>query len=589
MTGGSLGAALLALGLVGAWNRRAEAADVIIQPGAPSLSANVLLTGADSLKAVGGGTRFALDAHGFGIATAPDWTGTIQIADCDIVNLGTSTTLAIDVHAGAGATFDVERTTFATSGGIGIQATGDIAFKFSNNTIQSNSVVGAAQPSFRFGGTSGSIPKLFQGNRILRSWVEIQNGGNWQVGGASAVEGNIIVGPQAGLRIDAIAVSAVVVRGNYIHATPASEGAVEHEALDAQGDGTLVVEHNVVRGGNGVVGTFAGGELRYNLLGDPSGGAWVVIGSDAGARVHHNIFVRNTHPAQKVTGVSVVAPATNPNSSVYNNTIDGSGTCYGATSRAVSVDENAFLQSLRNNAIFAFPSDDGPTNTALVGPGRTATGALGMKGDPGPARLGYADFNLFYNLGAATLDNYGLSVPNLDERRAAGFALGDPYAEDAKDQQVDPGLARPAPGVFPFDDGQVVSAQVNVCQILAFYRTAYTPGPKSPLIDKGDPMDGSGTDIGAVGAGSPTADDLFGTLCSPPEPAVAPAVVTACSQSGVDASTTDGSTPLASQGRSIVCVCEVASPGSLRAILAPSIALAFLAVRIRPARKRRRR
>jgi len=529
MIGSGLGAAVVALALVASWNGSAAAADVVIPPGTPSLSTGVLLSGSDSLTIVGAGTPWSLDAGGFSIATTAGWVGTIRVADCDIVNLGTATTLAIDVRAGAGATFDVQRTTFAASAAFVIQATGDLTFKFSDN---------------------------------------------------------VLVGPGAGLRIDAQTATGIVVRGNYIHSTVPADGSLGSELLDAQGDGTMLVEHNVLRGGNGVVGIFSGGELRYNLLGDPSGGAWVVIGSDAGARIHHNIFVRNNKPAQKVTGVSVVAPATNPTSSVYNNTIDGSGTCYGATSRAVAVDENAFLPSLRDNAIFNFPSDDGAANTALVGPGLNVGGELGMKGDPGPARLGYADFNLFYNLMAATQDNYGISVANLTERHSAGFALGDPIAQDAKDQQVDPRLVAPPPVVFPFADDVIVSGQVNVCQILAFYRSLYTPGPESLLIDKGDPMDGVGTDIGAVGAGTPAAADLFGTVCADADRVLAarPAVVTTCPQPDVDG----GTTPLDQQGRSIVCVCEAAPAGRLGSILAPTIALVFLALGLRPARARRR-
>ena len=538
MIGSGLGAAVVALALVASWNGSAAAADVVIQPGTASLSTGVLLSGSDSLTIVGAGTPWTLDAGGFSIATTAGWVGSIRIADCDIVNLGTATTLAVDVHAGAGATFDVQRTTFGASGGFVVQATGDLTFKFSDN---------------------------------------------------------VLVGPSAGLRIDARAATGIVVRGNYIHTTGPADGSVGSALLDAQGDGTMLVEHNVLRGGNGVVGTFSGGELRYNLLGDPSGGAWVVIGSDAGAQVHHNIFVRNARPAQKVTGVNVVAPATNPSSSVYNNTIDGSGTCYGATSRAVAVDEDAFLPSLRNNAIFNFPSDDGAANTALVGPGRNVGGELGkvgnvgnvgMKGDPGPARLGYADFNLFYNLAAATTDNYGISVANLTERHAAGFALGDPIAEDAKDQQVDPRLATPPPVVFPFADDVVVTRLVSACQILAFYRGLYSPGAGSLLIDAGDPNDGAGTDIGAVGAGTPAAADLFGTLC--PDAArdlvATQAVVTTCPQPDVDG----GVIPLSQQGRSIVCVCEVAPTGGLATILTPAIALAFLVLVIRPGRARRR-
>ena len=159
-------------------------------------------------------------------------------------------------------------------------------------------------------------------------------------------------------------------------------------------------------------------------------------------------------------------------------------------------------------------------------------------------------------------------------------------AEDAKDQQVDPRLAARPPVVFPFADDVVVARQVSVCQILAFYRGLYTPGSGSLLTDKGDPKDGVGTDIGAVGAGTPAAADLFGTSCPDAARVLAavPAVVTTCPQPAGDG----GTTPLAQQGRSIVCVCEGAPVGALGTIVAPTIALAFLVLGARPPRARRR-
>jgi len=67
---------------------------------------------------------------------------------------------------------------------------------------------------------------------------------------------------------------------------------------------------------------------------------------------------------------------------------------------------------------------------------------------------------------------------------------------------------------FPIGDGDVWLRRVTVSQILALYRTIYTPGAGSPLIDAGDPSDDTGgmrnTDIGAVGAGNPHPDDRFG-------------------------------------------------------------------------------
>ena len=90
--------------------------------------------------------------------------------------------------------------------------------------------------------------------------------------------------------------------------------------------------------------------------------------------------------------------------------------------------------------------------------------------------------------------------------------------------------------MFPFADDVVVTRLVTVCQILAFYRGLYTPGAGSLLIDKGDPMDGVGTDIGAVGAGTPAAADLFGTVCPDAARVLAAtqAVVTTCPQPDVD-------------------------------------------------------
>ena len=47
---------------------------------------------------------------------------------------------------------------------------------------------------------------------------------------------------------------------------------------------------------------------------------------------------------------------------------------------------------------------------------------------------------------------------------------------------------------------------------VALYRTRYTPGAGSPLIDAGDPAGGAGNDIGAVGAGAANSNDKFGAL-----------------------------------------------------------------------------
>src|SRR5205814_2091033 len=71
---------------------------------------------------------------------------------------------------------------------------------------------------------------------------------------------------------------------------------------------------------------------------------------------------------------------------------------------------------------------------------------------PGPPRLGYADYNLFYNPDAAERCNYALSVPGKTERVDAGFGRHDVPAGGAKDAQVGPKFKGPIPSRFPFAD-----------------------------------------------------------------------------------------------------------------------------------------
>ena len=76
----------------------------------------------------------------------------------------------------------------------------------------------------------------------------------------------------------------------------------------------------------------------------------------------------------------------------------------------------------------------------------------------------------------------------------------------AVDAQSDPKFKGPIPRAFPFADDDIASGKVTVSKILAVYRDAYTPAEGSPLIGAGDPNDGKGTNIGAIGPASETAD-----------------------------------------------------------------------------------
>src|SRR5204863_8134102 len=128
---------------------------------------------------------------------------------------------------------------------------------------------------------------------------------------------------------------------------------------------------------------------------------------------------------------------------------------------AIEVGADGFLASLRNNAFY-----DHPTNFH----NGTATGRPGFfekKTAPAPARLGYADYNLFFNPDAKEKQNYALSVKDKAERTDAGFAKHDVPANGEKNAQADPKFAGPIPKKFPFKDEDIRSGKVTVGQILA--------------------------------------------------------------------------------------------------------------------------
>ena len=133
-------------------------------------------------------------------------------------------------------------------------------------------------------------------------------------------------------------------------------------------------------------------------------------------------------------------------------------------------------------------------------------------------RLGYADYNLFYNPKAKAPRNYLLSVAGKQERKDAGFGLNDIPRGGKVDEQADPKFKGPIPKKFPFADDDIKARKVTVSKILAWYREAYTPAEGSPLIGAGDRADGDGTNIGAIGSAKPSALDCFGRFGSSIKP-----------------------------------------------------------------------
>jgi hypothetical protein len=95
-------------------------------------------------------------------------------------------------------------------------------------------------------------------------------------------------------------------------------------------------------------------------------------------------------------------------------------------------------------------------------------------------------------------------VPGKAERKDAGFGRSDIPRGGQVDEQADPRFKGPIPRAFPFSDEEVKARKVGVSKMLAFYRDAYSPAAGSPLIGAGDPADGEGTNIGAVGGAGPS-------------------------------------------------------------------------------------
>src|SRR5947207_1008901 len=78
------------------------------------------------------------------------------------------------------------------------------------------------------------------------------------------------------------------------------------------------------------------------------------------------------------------------------------------------------------------------------------------------------------------------------------------------DEPADPHFPAPIPKGSRCSAEGVKARKVRVAKTLPFYRAAYSPAAGSPLIGAGDPADGEGTSIGAIGAARPSDQDRFG-------------------------------------------------------------------------------
>ncbi len=464
-----------------------------------TLEADVVLGAADSLDVQGTPEKpCVVVGNGHAIRGA----GRLRLAHAEIRGLGAAALVEGDKLVRESPAIDVRPTdveitgcVFDASASIVLRLEGTSTARVVGNECRANAVVPVnkmvhlTRPFFAATGASAA-PKVFRGNRVLRSNVQV-TGPNWRI------EDNLVVGLRAGIFAYG---EGTLVRGNYVHVlmprTPETPWWSQVSTFTtAKG---ALAEHNVIRDGEWIV-RMVEGEFRYNVVCDINDHDLLQNGSTG--RIHHNVFIagKPDHPPGSMFAcIAVVYKG--PGIEIWNNTFDAGGTM---NVPGVEVNPGGFVKSLRNNVFFNFAHGERYIKgaQAMIRPSWDETLPA-----EGPDRLGYADYNLFQG----GRKNYALSVAGKTVRKDAGFGLHDIPKGGAVDAQADPKFQGPLPERFPFQDEDILSGRVTVAAMLARFREIYTPAAGSPLIDAGDPTDGPGADIGAVGAGAAHSEDLFG-------------------------------------------------------------------------------
>ena len=470
--------------------------------------------------------------NGYQVKTKQEWTGRLRAAYCTFRQLGRPQAViripnpgnwsgfkiedpdvpAFDVTTGGKGEIAFDHCTFDDSSFLTFSTGGESTLSFRNNTILENGrfPVSEQPATSRAAFTlSGSSPakKYFQGNRIYKGECRFSSP-NVLVGGDRDEDSNLLIGIRAKIQA---AGGGTVIRGNYVHVLLLGRDVAPHFEYWSQvstfepGAGTLS-EHNIIRDGEWIV-RFVEGEFRYNLICDINDHDLCQNGSIG--KIHHNVFFGSQpkHAQGSMGGcISIVYKPKTPDGGleVYNNTLDG---CGWLAVPGVEVCKEGFVKTLRNNVFFNFALQEkyGKGPSAVIRPGFFEELPPSQ-----PARLGYADYNLFYSPLSKSKESYALTVAGKSERKDAGFALNDVRKGGPVGEQVDPQFTGPQASDFPFQDEDIKSGRATVSRMLAHFRKLYTPAEGSPLIDAADPADGEGADIGAVGAGKPDPQDQFG-------------------------------------------------------------------------------
>ncbi|MBZ5673344.1 MAG: Ig-like domain-containing protein [Acidobacteriia bacterium] len=465
-----------------------------------NLTANVVLSGSQTTTYAGTpANHCAINGNGFQIRSVSGFTGSLNIRNCDIRGLGTATNPSIDVTVNGAGSVQLTGNVFDTFGTVSIGTNDQAQAVVRNNEFRENTLVPVTSlpteyanqtlPVFHAIGNS-TAQQFFQGNNVGLSTVVFENTRNWLIGGNTDAESNVLMGVRCGFTISGS--SNMVLRGNYSqHNYPHRFSQGDNFQLD--GDGFLA-EHNVIRSSSWPVRGF-GGELRYNLI-DASGNSDQIIqGPLSNANMHHNIITFTVSQTYYSPGTGLRVMYNVDNVQFHNNVMDGGGAFMAFSGTPVAVLPGAFIGSLRNNVFYNFADLAGSPFLA---------GDLGESTNPPLARVRYADYNDFYNPDAPNQLNYGLGVVG-KSAGSAGYGMHDLGGFNG---HLNPKFKQPTTIPFPFLPEDIWTRTKKVSDVLSTYRLMYTPAAGSPLLGAGDPQDGQGGNIGAVGNGEPA--DQFG-------------------------------------------------------------------------------
>jgi hypothetical protein len=458
--------------------------EMVAPPAKPvvELAQDVVLSGTTDLD----WTNVYVKGNGHRVTSAPGYAGRVIIRDSLVTNLAAfDNRIGIDVTT-TGAV-DITGSTFEATAPVRLAVNGSAPVTINNNELRSSNYVTyvSADPNRSpilelSGNTAGA--KTMQGNNIGAGIVRITGMSGWQIGGLRDSQSNIFVGPRVVLEL--LASSNTRVQGNYLHHDYYG-GFSQGFNLKLGNGSNALAEHNIIRDSSWPVQSF-GGELRYNLL--INSGHNFVRSLQSGAKLHHNIFAHQQAPESGYDG-AVMLYGGEQNIVFDSNTIDAGGPATRFDAPALAIGPSVTVASVRNNLFTHFSNLQWSSHSIIAG----SDGESGTS-----ARVAKADYNAFWS-------------PASDANRyMPGIVAGTAGAHDVL---ADPKLTGEVPQVpARIPEGQLWRRTYGVSKLLRYYRSLYQPAAGSPLIDAGDPSDGAGNDIGAVGAGAGNAADQFGAV-----------------------------------------------------------------------------